>query len=148
MGAISASAVLKLSNPDSPLSASAVEQPSTPTLGSEEAVNHFTSYTKEKYPDLTYAAENAVGAVVNIEVLTRVQGSNSFDPFLQFFGIPQGYGAPSTREAKTGGSGVLITSDGYIVTNNHVEGETLRRPLVRRKGCGHRPHHRRCATED
>lgn len=87
---------------------------------SSNDINHFTSYTKEKYPDLTYAAENAVKAVVNIEVLMTVKGQQGFDPFLQFFGIPQGYGAPSTREAKAGGSGVLITEDGYIVTNNHV----------------------------
>ncbi|MBR7128862.1 MAG: Do family serine endopeptidase, partial [Tidjanibacter sp.] len=68
----------------------------------------------------TYAAENAVKAVVNVEVVMTVKGQQGFDPFLQFFGIPQGYGAPSTREAKAGGSGVIITDDGYIVTNNHV----------------------------
>lgn len=84
------------------------------------SLNHFTAYSKENYPDLTYAAENAVKAVVNVEVIMTVRNQSYVDPFLQFFGIPQGYGAPSTREAKAGGSGVLISPDGYIVTNNHV----------------------------
>ena len=35
----------------------------TPALGSQ-----FTAYSADSYPDLTYAAENAVKAVVNVEV--------------------------------------------------------------------------------
>ncbi len=34
---------------------------------------HFTAYEESKYPDLTYAAENAVKAVVNIEAVQRVE---------------------------------------------------------------------------
>ena len=67
------------------------------------------------YPDLTYAAENAVLAVVNIEATVSV--GQRRDPLLEFFGYPQGYGE---RQAKAGGSGVIISEDGYIVTNNHV----------------------------
>ncbi len=117
VGGVSATAVVNFQQKNTIPEVEIVEfeqQLNSPTL------NHFTSYSKEKYPDLTYAAENAVGAVVNIEVITTVKGQQGYDPFLQFFGIPQGYGAPSTREAKAGGSGVLITEDGYIVTNNHV----------------------------
>lgn len=67
--------------------------------------------------DFTQAAERSVEAVVHVK--TKYYRQQQYvDPFYQFFfGRPKQSQQPS---AMASGSGVILSSDGYIVTNNHV----------------------------
>lgn len=103
------------------------------------AETHFTTnpamHQGGLLPDFTTAAENGVEAVVNIENRQKYTvrpyanpfGGGGFDPFEFFFGPQSGGGGqqqqqsqPQQQERRSGGSGVILSEDGYIVSNNHV----------------------------
>lgn len=107
----------------------------TPTTA--KLVNYSPGNTTDPAPplDFTYAAEKALPGVVHIQSTQRMSrsasGGQGFDlqqipaPFRDFFRDPQGLqpnrqGAPEEQLQRGSGSGVIIGSDGYIVTNNHV----------------------------
>lgn len=98
-------------------------------------VNYAGFFDKDDAPanavDFTPAATAATPAVVHIKTKTKArQVTNNVprqrNPFSDFFGddiFEDFFGGPRVQiipEQKASGSGVVITDDGYIVTNNHV----------------------------
>jgi serine protease Do len=77
-------------------------------------------------PDFTRIAGQAVKGVANISSLHVVRTASPFanDPFFQYFFGDQDLFGPRDRRSLSLGSAVIISSDGYLVTNNHVVGET------------------------
>ena len=64
--------------------------------------------------DFTEAAEKTIHTVVHVKNVSRRTISN---PMLEYF---YGYKGGQSQEQVGTGSGVIISEDGYIVTNNHV----------------------------
>jgi serine protease Do len=80
-------------------------------------------------PDFTRVAGQAVKGVANISSLQVSRTSNSpftADPFFRyFFGDQDDVFGTRDRRSLSLGSGVIISADGYIVTNNHVVGDNM-----------------------
>jgi serine protease Do len=83
----------------------------------QNAKAYLTSLqSQEGQIDFTYAAEMTVHAVVHVHTKSMM-GSQAQNPIMEWF-YGDRYSRP--REVSGYGSGVIISADGYIITNNHV----------------------------
>ena len=119
------------------LSGRAIEQPEivarTPDAPATEAppaavVEQAVAPAPSGGPDFTRVAAQTVRAVTNIssvQVVRRSASPFANDPFFQYFFGDQGEMFGRSRAEQSLGSGVVISSDGYVVTNNHVIGNDV-----------------------
>ncbi len=97
-----------------------LSQKQSPNFTEQQSKVHtsFANYSPTGGVDFQQAAQRSIPAVVHIKtaISGRTITTNSYDPF-DFFGGERRYYQPPQLGS---GSGVIISQDGYIVTNNHV----------------------------
>lgn len=84
------------------------------------SVSEPNTYIPAQPGDFVAASKAATPAVVHIKTRYAPSESGGMNPLAQLFGRPYGGGMPSMGS----GSGVIISADGFIATNNHVVDQT------------------------
>ena len=114
------------------LSARAIDRPEVsertpPATAAEQPAAPPAPVTGNATPDFTRVAAQTVRAVTNIssvQVMRRSASPFANDPFFQYFFGDQDDLYGRSRAQQSLGSGVVISADGFVVTNQHVIGES------------------------
>src|SRR4030043_704499 len=88
--------------------------------------------TSRAFSEIVSAVSPAVVNISTTKVVRRDTGNPFEDPFFDFFSPFHDFGMPKKWKEQSLGSGVIVSSDGYIITNNHVveKGEEIKVTLL------------------
>ncbi len=98
-------------------------------LSTEPTPTQLTSYSglTASLPNFVTSAEKSVNSVVHIKTIIEYKNNLNYDPFQDwFFGGKQ----RQSNVMQGSGSGVIISADGYVVTNNHVINEATKIEII------------------
>ncbi len=100
------------------------EKPLIQTIAQDQISNNPVQQTSSRSflplaeTSFTAAAEKTVNSVVHVKTAVKSRVIPNSSPFGYFFGRPNR--SPGGKIQMGSGSGVIVSKDGYIVTNNHV----------------------------
>lgn len=118
-----AAAILVLLGLNLATDSSSVTFPTAEDNKVESAENRSVNTLKDFNDAIVDIAEKANPSVVTITT-KRTEEVRVINPFAQFFGNPRDQGETRERTQRGLGSGVIVSEEGYILTNNHVIAET------------------------
>lgn len=94
--------------------------PSRPSLLVSPKVPSQIIETSKAFSEIANAISPAVVNISTTKVVNRSAPSFFEDPFFNFFDPFHEFGTPKKWKEQSLGSGVIVSGDGYIITNNHV----------------------------